>query len=171
MNKKYIDAEKLLSNLKALPEQQQIEYLGIYDCIKSSVADDVGKTGTWVSDDCVYYYCSECGYKQETPERVTDFCPKCGAKMSNRELLYMTYAKHAIGLDYKNSYHRHGKAFYRPYRNYFCTNIDNEIWKAFEDAGYAIHDDEEHDDCVTFHLTRAGLDWLGDRLKISIFDY
>lgn len=31
MSKIYIDAEKLLSNLKVLPEQRQIEYLGIYD--------------------------------------------------------------------------------------------------------------------------------------------
>ena len=27
--------------------------------------------------------------------------------------------KHMVGLDYKSPYHRHGKAFYKPYRNYY----------------------------------------------------
>ena len=29
--------------------------------------------------------------------------------------------KHMIGLDYKKPYHRHGKAFYKPYRNYYSA--------------------------------------------------
>ena len=31
--------------------------------------------------------------------------------------------KHMVGLDYQKPYHRHGKAFYRPYRNYFADGI------------------------------------------------
>lgn len=31
--------------------------------------------------------------------------------------------KHMIGLDYKKPYHRHGKAFYKPYRNYYESPI------------------------------------------------
>lgn len=29
------------------------------------------------------------------------------------------YSKHMVGLDYERPYHRHGKAFYRAYRNYY----------------------------------------------------
>ena len=49
--------------------------------------------------------------------------------------LYIEEAKHAIGLDYKKPYHRHGKAFYKPYRNYFCTKKGDEIWNVLQNAG------------------------------------
>lgn len=82
---------------------------------------------------------------------------------------YITQAMHAIGLDYKNPYHRHGKAFYKPYRNYFCTVKDDEIWCVLEGAGYAVRS-EEHNDCVDFYLTREGLDWLGKNLGVEIYN-
>lgn len=36
--------------------------------------------------------------------------------------------KHMIGLDRKKPYHRHGKAFYMSYRNYFCAPICGDIF-------------------------------------------
>lgn len=33
---------------------------------------------------------------------------------------FVEVAKHAIGLDHRKPYTRHGKLFYRPYRNYFA---------------------------------------------------
>lgn len=38
--------------------------------------------------------------------------------------------KHMIGLDYKNPYHRYGRAFYKPYRNFYC---DKETGNSFLD--------------------------------------
>ena len=81
---------------------------------------------------------------------------------------YIEEAKHAIGLDHKNPYHRHGKAFYKPYRNYFCTKKDNEIWNVMQNAGYAKCS-EEHNGYVYFYLTRGGLGWLGEELDIKIY--
>ena len=77
--------------------------------------------------------------------------------------------KHMIGLDRKNPYHRHGRAFYKPYRNYFCTKRDDKIWNVLQNAGY-VKCSEEHNGCVDFYLTRAGLDWLGEKLHIKIYN-
>ena len=33
--------------------------------------------------------------------------------------IYIDLASHCIGLDYKKPYKRHGRYFYRPYRNYY----------------------------------------------------
>ena len=35
------------------------------------------------------------------------------------ENIYIELAKHCIGLDHKKPYKRHGRYFYRPYRNYY----------------------------------------------------
>lgn len=74
--------------------------------------------------------------------------------------------KHMIGLDYKRPYHRHQKAFYKPYRNYYCANAQGEpnldrlpdiIIKKIKDDKY-----------TWYELTRLGLDWLGRQLQITI---
>lgn len=75
--------------------------------------------------------------------------------------------KHTIGLDYKKPYHRHGKAFYKPYRNFFCTSKDDVIWNKLYAVGIAKRS-EEHNGCVDFYLTRVGVEWLGRQLKITI---
>lgn len=50
---------------------------------------------------------------------------------------YISLAKHCIGLDRKEPYVRHGKRFYRPYRNYFSTGPDLENWEIMVISGYA----------------------------------
>ncbi len=74
--------------------------------------------------------------------------------------------KHMIGLDHKRPYHRHQKAFYKPYRNYYCAAVNGEpnldrlpdiIIKKIKDDKY-----------VWYELTRLGLDWLGRQLQITI---
>lgn len=82
-------------------------------------------------------------------------------------------AAHAIGLDYKRPYIRHGKAFYRPYRNYFSTHDkapDYTVWKGLYDNGYAGFSYTQRPGGIVFWLTRAGLDWLGETLGITIHD-
>lgn len=85
-------------------------------------------------------------------------------------------AAHAIGLDYKRPYQRHGRFFYRPYRNYFSTHdkaADYPAWKGLVESGYAKCSPERSSGShhnYTFWITRAGLDWLGDELGITIYD-
>lgn len=82
-------------------------------------------------------------------------------------------AAHTIGLDNKRPYQRHGKFFYRPYRNYFTTHekdINFSVWQGLCDKGYAECRKGHNPGNITYWLTRAGLDWLGDELGITIYD-
>lgn len=82
-------------------------------------------------------------------------------------------AAHAIGLDHKRPYMRHGKTFYRPYRNYFTTPDnahDYTVWMGLCENGYARRWHGGSRGYYTFNLTRAGLDWLGETLGITIYD-
>lgn len=81
-------------------------------------------------------------------------------------------AAHTIGLDNKRPYQRHGKFFYRPYRNYFSTHPechDFQDWMELYRKGYARYGISVQGN-YTFWLTRAGLDWLGEELGITIYD-
>lgn len=82
--------------------------------------------------------------------------------------------KHFIGLDWKDPYKRHGRLFYKPYRNGYSTNRDNKTFDELVKAGYMRkYDNREqgyNSDGATYHLTREGLDWLGEALGITIRD-
>ena len=68
--------------------------------------------------------------------------------------------KHAIGMGLRNPYKRHGRMFYRPYRNYFSTSFgcdDYKHWEELEVAGYA-KSVQRKEYGRTFWLTRSGLD-------------
>lgn len=75
--------------------------------------------------------------------------------------------KHMVGLDHKSPYLRHGKAFYKPYRNYYCaltTGIDvlDRLTKQY------IMDEEKDEKYTWYSLTDCGLKWLGRQLNIII---
>lgn len=74
--------------------------------------------------------------------------------------------KHMVGLDYQKPYHRHGRAFYRPYRNYFAANIPgNRLLNKL--PGYIIS--KSQSEKYTWHqLTLEGLQWLGRQLHVTI---
>lgn len=111
----YVERAKLISDLKELPEQERIEYMGIYDCIRSQPTADVAEVrhGEWVEDGyddipCVCSYCGAealynstfelqfdydweenlvpCGYEEHRVYIKTPFCPNCGAKMDGKEI-------------------------------------------------------------------------------------
>lgn len=118
-----------------------------------------------------------CESAMRRPEHI-DKCPhsKMGGTKTMSEQqknILIDYASHAIGLDYKRPYTRHGKKFYKPYRNYYDTFTSDEVWLELEKLGYAksyglkVIDGREH---ISFELTRKGLDWLGDVLDIKIYD-
>ena len=81
---------------------------------------------------------------------------------------------HTIGLwpeGLRHAYKRHGKVYYRPYRNYFNTAPKCDgywMWERMEKAGHA--------ECVKsnqgefWHLTRRGLDWLEMKLGMTIYN-
>lgn len=87
------------------------------------------------------------------------------------ENIYITLASHCIGLDYRKPYKRHGRYFYRPYRNYYAAGRkDVELWDVMVAAGYAEKGKENSHGGRMYWLTREGLDWLGEKLGIRILD-
>ena len=88
--------------------------------------------------------------------------------MNQKEINYMS---HAIGLDNKKPYKRHGKLFYKPYRNYYeaslvgCKIWDNLVVKKYANAGK-----KNRNGSRTYWLTRKGMDVLGEKLGIVIHD-
>lgn len=75
--------------------------------------------------------------------------------------------KHMIGIDYRKPYHRHGKTFYKPYRNYFTTSSAHKLFEKLPD--WIIHKRRnEESGHMCYWLTREGLDWLGRQLGITI---
>lgn len=74
--------------------------------------------------------------------------------------------RHMVGLDYKRPYRRHGKMFYLAYRNYYGDVPEgNKILDMLPDELLRVNRDERG---ATYHLTQAGLDWLGRQLHIKI---
>lgn len=74
--------------------------------------------------------------------------------------------KHMIGLDYKKPYHRHGKAFYKPYRNFYAAPLTGE--PNLDRLPYHIVSKKNGDLSVLYELTKSGLDWLGRQIHITI---
>jgi len=66
-------------------------------------------------------------------------------------------------------YRRHGKTFYRPWRNYFTTPAPSPMWDELCRYGYADHG-EINKSGVMYWITRKGLDWIGAQLGIIIHD-
>ena len=94
--------------------------------------------------------------------------------MKEDEKECISLAKHAIGLEYKKLYTRHGRKFYKPYRNYFGASIntkDYKLWEALECAGYAKSMPQDMQIYIKYYyLTRQGLDWLGEKIGVHIYD-
>lgn len=83
----------------------------------------------------------------------------------------INFASHAIGLDNKKPYKRHGKLFYRPYRNYYDASMgDCKVWDSLVEKGYAKAGKKDRYGGRMYWLTRKGLDWLGEQLRIVIHD-
>lgn len=87
---------------------------------------------------------------------------------TEQENIYINFASHAIGLDHKKPYKRHGRYFYRPYRNYYdASQKDCEVWEMMVAAGYA---EADRYGGRLYWLTRKGLDWLGEQIGVHIHD-
>lgn len=90
---------------------------------------------------------------------------------NGRTITYCTLrqqVKHVIGLDNKNPYTRHGKKFYRPYRNGWGGR--NKKFDMLVDEGLMNAYNDKSGNRYFYHFNRAGLDWLGEQLGITIHD-
>ena len=81
---------------------------------------------------------------------------------------------HTIGLwpeGQRHAYKRHGRIFYRPYRNHFNTKpgcAGYWMWERMQKAGHAeVYKSRQGE---FWHLTRRGLDWLEMKLGMKIYD-
>lgn len=87
---------------------------------------------------------------------------------------FLQVVKHTIGMDSRNCYTRHGRKFYKPYRNYFAAWDGDKNWEQAVSEGLAVkeihpgHDGER--DTAFYSLTRKGLDWLGEHIGVVIRD-
>ena len=81
--------------------------------------------------------------------------------------------KHAIGLTNTSTrYHRHGKAFFKPLRNYYATTrgtVDYPAWKKLRFCGLATCDsaddrpywqEQDMEEMLYYHVSPKGLEWL-----------
>ena len=74
--------------------------------------------------------------------------------------------KHMVGLDHKRPYHRHGKAFYRPYRNYYEDTLSGN--RVLDKLPRDVVQKKVGIVSTWYTLTENGLKWLGRQLHITI---
>jgi hypothetical protein len=94
-----------------------------------------------------------------------------------RQITYCTMRQqvlHCIGMvdscsQRHKPYRRHGRMFYRPWRNYFSCGKPDKRWEELCDCGYATHG-PVNDNGVCYWMTRKGLDWIGEQLGMTIHD-
>ena len=81
---RYIERDKLISNLKELPEQERIEYMGIYDCIRSQPTADVVEVrhGKWTLS-VRSFYRDTYSEESELSVYIIASCSECGEKYPN----------------------------------------------------------------------------------------
>ena len=111
------------------------------------------------------YYLGYCDYSLMPTMEYTD---------ENKRILekHRSLIRHALGMDNRKIYTRHGKRFYRPYRNYFHTTtrtVDYPYWERMVDAGLA-RKEELTKDTNCYYVTRSGMDWLGQHDGVHIYD-
>lgn len=76
------------------------------------------------------------------------------------------YCKHMVGLDYERPYQRHGKLFYKPYRNHWEAPANGN--KILDKLPRFLVTREADEMGVLYALTVDGLKWLSRQLKITI---
>lgn len=85
----------------------------------------------------------------------------------------LKWCKHIVGLDWAKPYTRHGKKFYKAYRNYWSDEQEIEEFEYLVKSGLMkkhIGDGKNygHHIYITYSLTERGLEWLSRMLHIKI---
>ena len=81
----------------------------------------------------------------------------------------LDFIGHAIGYDVKKVYHRNGRLYFKPYRNRFYCEANNEVWNGLVKKGFAERANPNKDGMTYFHVTRECLAEL--TLETSIYFY
>lgn len=95
---------------------------------------------------------------------------------SRKLKLIVEVMMHTIGMwpeGLRHAYKRHGRIYYRPYRNYFSTApklAGYWMWERMQKAGHAEMRKSWNGDGEIWSLTRRGLDWLEMKLNMRIYD-
>lgn len=76
--------------------------------------------------------------------------------------------EHMVGLDRERPYHRHGKAFYRPYRNYFADTLNGN--RFLDKLPRDVVRKEVGRASTWYKLTDSGMAWLGRQLHVTILN-
>lgn len=106
---------------------------------------------------------------EEHTEYLSDMGTDMGVELciSEDELkIAVDYCKHMVGLDYERPYQRHGRLFYKPYRNHWETPANGN--KILDKLPRFLVTREADEMGVLYALTVDGLKWLGRQLKITI---
>lgn len=106
---------------------------------------------------------------EEHTEYLSDMGTDMGVELciSEDELkIAVDYCKHMVGLDYERPYQRHGRLFYKPYRNHWEAPANGN--KILDKLPRFLVTREADEMGVLYALTVDGLKWLGRRLKITI---
>lgn len=106
---------------------------------------------------------------EEHTEYLSDTGTDMGVELciSEDELkIAVDYCKHMVGLDYERPYQRHGKLFYKPYRNHWEAPANGN--KILDKLPRFLVTREADEMGVLYALTVDGLKWLGRQLKITI---
>lgn len=106
---------------------------------------------------------------KEHTEYLSDMGTDMGVELciSEDELkIAVDYCKHMVGLDYERPYQRHGKLFYKPYRNHWEAPANGN--KILDKLPRFLVTREADEMGVLYALTVDGLKWLGRQLKITI---
>ena len=75
--------------------------------------------------------------------------------------------KHALGFGKRRPYTRHGRRFFKPYRNYYACYEDDLMEEAVQN-GLLIK--EKGDSLIYYYVSEKGRQWLGDKIGITIKD-
>lgn len=106
---------------------------------------------------------------EEYSEYLGDVGTDMGIEMSLSEAELnkaIELCKHMIGLDHRKPYQRHGKAFYKAYRNYYCAPKNGN--KVLDKLPSYVISRIIEDKYTWYTLTSEGLKWLSRQLKIAI---
>ena len=74
--------------------------------------------------------------------------------------------KHMIGLENSKPYRRHGKVFYKAYRNFFAAPSTGD--EVLEKLPSFIISKRRTETSVVYVLTAEGISWLGRQLQMHI---
>lgn len=86
--------------------------------------------------------------------------------MINKEIL-ISRMEHCIGFDRRKPYTRHGRKFFKPYRNYYATREDELMEEAVKEGLLYKRKSKNY---MYYSVTDKGREWLGNEIGVVIYE-